>query len=331
MTALLSVLLLGGGLIALGACGPWLVRRSAPVLVRAPRLAVAGLLATAVLWVLTLLALGPMLSWVNDGPAVLTGAAGEVCQRCLDSANPFGSATVTTIVPTVALLGIPLLIGSLLIGDGLAGARRQRRRTARAAAQIVGRPVTVLGHQVWRVSDPQPYAFALPARYGGIVVSQGCLEALPTDELEAVLAHEQAHLQQRHHSALVLVGALVRRLSWVPLLAAIHAALPHYLEIAADDAARRQVGTPALASALLRLGERAEPAGFAGVGGQVLHAAGPERLHTTGPDRIRHLVCPPEAGGHASAVMVAALLAGLAVVNAAVHLPLLAAAWGGCL
>ena len=331
MTALLLVLLLGGGLIALGACGSWLVRRSAPVLVRAPRLAIAGLLATAMLWVLTMLALGPMLSWVNDGPALLTGQAGEVCQRCLDSANPFGSATVTTIVPTVALLGIPLLIGSLLVGDGLADVRRQRRRTARAAAQILGTPATVLGHQVWRVSDSQPYAFALPARYGGIVVSDGCLEALETDELEAVLAHEQAHLQQRHHSALVLVSALVRRLSWVPLLAAIRAALPHYLEIAADDAARRQAGTPALASALLRLGERAEPTALAGVGPQVLHAAGPERLQATGPDRIRHLVCPPEVGGHASAAMVATLLAGLAVVNAAVHLPLLAAAWGGCL
>src|SRR5699024_3389333 len=137
--------------------------------------------------------------------------------------------------------------------------------------------------------------------------------------------------QQRHHSALVLVGALVRRLSWVPLLAAIHAALPHYLEIAADNAARRHAGTPALAGALLRLGERAEPAGFAGVGGQVLHAAGPERLQAAGPDRIRHLVGPPRVGGHGSAVAVAALLAGLAVVNTAVHLPLLLAAWSGCL
>lgn len=331
MTALLLVLLLGGGLIAVGACGSWLVRRSAPVLVRAPRLAVAGLLATAVLWVLTLLALGPMLSWVNDGPALLTGPAGAVCQRCLDSANPFGSATVTTMVPTVALLGMPLVIGSLLIGAGVADARRQRRRTSRAAAQIVGTRATVLGHEVWRVSDPLPYAFALPARYGGIVASEGCLDALEFDELEAVLAHERAHLQQRHHGALVLVGALVRRLSWVPLLAAIRAALPHYLEIAADDAARRQTGTRALASALLRLGEPAEPAVLAGAGPQVLHAAGPERLHATGPDRIRHLVCPPEAGGHGWAAMVAALLAGLAVVNAAVHLPLLVAALGGCL
>lgn len=323
MTALLLVLLLGAGLIVVGAGGSWLVRRSAPVLVRVPRVGVLLLLATAGLWVLTLLALGPMLSWVNDGPAVLSGPAGEVCQRCLASANPFGSPTMTTIVPTVALLGVPLLAGALLVATGVAEVRRRRRRTARAAAQFTGTAATLLGHPVLRVADDRPYAFALPARHGGIVVSEGCLATLETEELAAVLAHEQAHLQQRHHLVLLCTGALVRALSWVPLLAAIRSALPHYLEIAADDAARRRVGTPALASALLRLGERAEPAALAGAGSEVLHAAG--------PDRIRHLVCPPEAGGRGPAVAVAALLAGLAVVNTAVHLPLLLAAWGGCL
>lgn len=322
MTPVLLVLLLGAGLIAIGAAGQWLVRRSAPVLVRVPRLAVTGLLATAVLWVLTLLALGPMLSWVNDGPALLTGPAGEVCQRCLDSANPFGSSTVTTVVPTVALLGIPLVAGAFLIGAGAAEVRRRRQRAADAARQLTGTVTTVLGHRVLRVSDLRSYAFALPERYGGIVVSEGCLDALDDDELAAVLAHEQAHVQQRHHLVLALVGALVRGLSWVPLLAAIRSALPHYLEIAADDAARRRVGTPALASALLRLGERAGPAAFMSADAEALHAAG--------PDRIRHLVCPPEAGGRGPAAAVAALLAALAVVNTAVHLPLLLAAWGGC-
>ena len=329
MTALFLVLLLSAGLIAVGGAGHWLVRRSAPALVRAPRLAVAGLLATAGLWVLTLLALGPMLSWVNDGPAVLTGAAGEVCQRCLDSANPFGSATVTTIVPTVALLGIPVLVGALLISAGVVHARRRRDQTARVAAQIVSTPATVLGHQVRYVADQRPYAFALPPRRGGIVVSQGCRDVLTEEELAAVLAHERAHVRQRHHLVLLLSGALVQGLAWVPLLAAIRAALPHYLEIAADDAARREVGIPALASALLRLGERTDV--LAGAGPEALRADGPEVLHAAGPDRIRHLVCPPESGGRGPAVAVAALLASLAIVNTIVHLPLLLAAWSGCL
>lgn len=323
MTALLLVLLLGVLLIAAGASGSVLVRRSAPALVRVPRVAVALLLGTALVWVLTLLALGPMLSWVNDGPALLTGSAGEVCQRCLDSANPFGPAAVSTVVPTLALLGIPLLGAAVLVAAGVQDVRRRRSGTARAAAAVSGRATTVLGHQVLMVPDERPYAFTLPARHGGIVLSEGCVATLANEELAAVLAHEHAHVRQRHHLVMLLAGALVRALAWVPLLAAVRTALPHYLEIAADDAARRRAGTPALAAALLRLGERSEPAGFAG------HA--PEVLHAAGPDRIRHLVCPPEAGGRGPAVAVAGLLAALAVVNTVVHLPLLLAAWGGCL
>lgn len=323
MTALLLVLLLGLALIGAGAGGAWVVRRSAPVLVRVPRLAAGLLLATAALWVLTLLALGPMLSWVNDGPAVLTGSAGEVCQRCLASANPFSRSTVSTTIPTVALLAVPVLGGLLLVGAGLGEVRRRRRATAGAAAQIEGTPATVLGHRVLLVPDERPFAFALPARHGGIVLSEGCRTALSADELAAVLAHEEAHLRQRHHLAMLLGVALVRCLAWVPLLAAIRTALPLYLEIAADDAARRRAGTPALASALLRLGERDTTAPFG--------ASSSEALHAAGPDRIRHLVLPPEAGGRAPAVAVAVLLAGLAVVNVAVHLPLLLAAVGGCL
>src|SRR5699024_11522068 len=135
----------------------WMVRRSAPVLVRVPRLAAALLLATAALWVLTLLALGPMLSWVNDGPAVLTGTAGEVCQRCLASANPFGGTTMTTVVPTVALLGIPLLGGAALVAAGAAEVRRRRRRTIAVAAGITGMPATVLAHQVLLVPEDRAH------------------------------------------------------------------------------------------------------------------------------------------------------------------------------
>lgn len=323
MTALLLVLLLGLGVVAVGAGGAWMVRRSAPVLVRVPRLAAALLLATAALWVLTLLALGPMLSWVNDGPAVLTGTAGEVCQRCLASANPFGGTTMTTVVPTVALLGVPLLGGAVLMAVGGAEVRRRRRRTVQVAAGLAGTPTTVLGHQVLLVPDDRAQVFALPARHGGIILSEGCRTTLAPEELAAVLAHEEAHLRQHHHLISLLTAALVRPLGWVPLLAAVRSALPLYLEIAADDAARRSVGTPALASALLRLGRREDSVSFG--------AGTAEALHAAGPDRIRHLVCPPEAGGRGPAVAVAALLAGLAVVNAAVHLPLLLAAWGGCL
>lgn len=66
-----------------------------------------------------------------------------------------------------------------------------------------------------------------------------------------MLAHEHAHLHHRHHLISALVEAIAAYLRWVPLIRAAADALPHYLEIAADDQARREAGTPALVSALV--------------------------------------------------------------------------------
>ena len=58
-----------------------------------------------------------------------------------------------------------------------------------------------------------------------------------------MLAHEHAHLRQRHHTALVSCRALFGTLA--PLFPAFRAAMPlvrHYAELCADDSARRRVG-----------------------------------------------------------------------------------------
>src|SRR5699024_3740318 len=120
------------------------------------------------------------------------------------------------------------------------------------------------GHTVLLIDDPAPQAFTLPARRGGIVMSSVTLRVLEPQELRAILEHEAAHLRQHHHLLLSLASAVGSALRWVPLIDAALAALPHYLEIAADDAARRRCGTAALAGALLRLGEPVAPAHLTG-------------------------------------------------------------------
>ncbi|UUZ43529.1 hypothetical protein LP422_10915 [Janibacter limosus] len=50
-----------------------------------------------------------------------------------------------------------------------------------------------------------------------------------------MLAHEHAHLHQRHHLITALVDSIAAYLRWVPLIRAVADALPHYPEIAADD------------------------------------------------------------------------------------------------
>src|SRR5690625_3367758 len=107
MTPLLVTCLLAAVLLAAALAGPLMLRSAAPALVRTPRVAIAVLVAGMGIWLVTLLALGPLLAWVISGPVVLPDAAGEICRRCLASANPFHTATIDTGIPGVVLLAAP--------------------------------------------------------------------------------------------------------------------------------------------------------------------------------------------------------------------------------
>jgi len=314
--------LLAACLVLTAVTGPWMLRRAAPALMRTPRLALALLLGTVAAWLATLLALGPVLAWVVTGPALLPGGSGEVCRRCLAAANPSGGPLLDTAVPVVLLLALP---AAAVVFQAVAASREalHRRSATRSTARRLrsrGRFQQICGQRVLIVEDPHPFALALPRRHGGIVVSSAALDLLAPQELAAVVTHERAHVQQRHHLLAALMQAATSRMRWVPLLAAAADAFGHYQEIAADDLARRRVGTPALAGALLLLGQRATSS-------PDLHGA----LHALGPDRVRHLVQRGSGtAGVVSTVLAAGCLTALAVVGFAVHVPYAAAALTGC-
>ncbi len=325
MTAgiLAALLLLGPAVLAVA--GPWAMRRAAPVLMRVPRLAVGLIVGCITAWMLALLALGPVLAWVVSGPAILPAEAAEVCQRCLAAANPFTAGPVDTAVPVLALFAIPAAATALYAVAIVVEVRRRHRGTLRTARRLRarGEPRRLHGHTVLVTDDPHPFALALPRRLGGIVVSTAALDLLAPDELAAVLAHEHAHLRQRHHLIATAVAGLARSLRWVPMIAAAEAALGHYLEIAADDAARRRVGTLALAGALLALGESGRPARR--------EADLEGALHALGPARVRHLVQPHSGmSGVVPAAVAACSATALALLGAAVHVPYVLVAVTGC-
>ncbi|WP_202619312.1 M56 family metallopeptidase [Ornithinimicrobium cavernae] len=325
MTPGLLAGLLAVALLAAAVLGPWMLRGAAPALVHAPRLAVGLLFGSVLIWLGTALALGPLLAWVVTGPDVLPAPAAQACQQCLNAANPFLSGgTVDTAVPVVLLLALPALVTAAL-GTAVTRECWRRQRESRRTADRVLAGAThrrLLGHDVLVLDDERPLALTFPVRHGGIALSTGALRSLDRAELAAVLAHEEAHLRQHHHLVTGLVSSLARHLRWVPLVAAVEAALPDYLEIAADNHARQRAGTPALVSALVRLGERASPVPE----GQLAGA-----LHAAGPERIRHLVLPGSgAAGALPVLAVTTHLLVLAVVGAAVHLPYLLAALNGC-
>lgn len=142
---------------------------------------------------------------------------------------------------------------------------RSRRRRHRKLVDLVGRPDSrAPGARVLPV-DPA-LVYCIPGLRPRLVVSATALDTLNDDELRAVLEHERAHVRARHD--LVLEGFSVLHNAFPKLVrsrAALDAAAG-LVEMLADDAARRRVGSVPLARALVTLAHSRVPAGSLGMG-----------------------------------------------------------------
>ncbi|HLR56879.1 MAG TPA: M56 family metallopeptidase [Beutenbergiaceae bacterium] len=319
-------LLLSSALLLAALSGPVLLRRSAPALASIPRAAALTLTLSALLWIAALVALGPVVAWISTGPSWLPQQAAEVCGRCLSASSPFAQGAVSLGIPAIVPLALPALgLAAALIG--LIGEVVRLKHSHAALARTLQGSSTqdvLHGHWVHITPDARPVAFSFPHRNGGIFVSRGTLAALTPKELAAVLQHEHAHLRQRHHLYLTILNGTTRYFRWIPFIRAVRAAVPHYLEIAADRAARNVSGTAALAGALLHLGQPALPETAA-------HLPEHAVLHAAGSERIRHLTGQPRPrASTAMAAGVGAYAFMLAAAIAAVHWPYLLAILTGC-
>jgi bla regulator protein blaR1 len=160
--------------------------------------------------------------------------------------------------------GVALLASLCWVLIACAAAALQARRRQRALLALLahGDP-KVPGALV--VDYPTAAAYCLPGLRSRIVVlSVGTLELLGRRELAAVLAHEHAHLRERHDLVLLPFMALRRAFPRSVMCADAHRAVALLVEMLADDRALR--GRPAreLVSALVRFGTAgtcAAPAG----------------------------------------------------------------------
>jgi Zn-dependent protease with chaperone function len=130
------------------------------------------------------------------------------------------------------------------------------------------------------LDDAVPVAYCLPRGAGSVtVLSQGLLDRLDPDELVAVIAHERAHVGQRHDILLLAFRAWRSALPWFPIAALADAEVAALVEMLADDHARREVRDEVLARAILAVGA-------SGVSGAEVEPAG----STRGSDRFKRLV-----------------------------------------
>jgi heat shock protein HtpX len=195
------------------------------------------------------------------------------------------------------LLEIFVFAGALLAGAlywtsdrvalGLVGARELPQAEAPAVHSTVERLAALAGvtkPKLYLIPNGLPRALAAGRgpRGSAVAVSSGLLSAATPAELEAVLAHELAHIRHRDvvvQTTVVVLAATLLELSrvggWLqrvllfflgPLAAAfVHLLLSPKREFAADRAAAAVCGSPhPMADALVRLDAAAELVSFAG-------------------------------------------------------------------
>jgi Zn-dependent protease with chaperone function len=168
------------------------------------------------------------------------------------------------------------------------------------------------------VDHPAAAAYCLPGLRPEIVISAGTLALLDAHELAAVLAHERAHLRERHDLVLLPFLALLRAFSWAAITTRAYRAVGLLLEMHADDRVLRQVPARELATALLRVGA----AGGGGVPAGALALAREPTECEVAARVIRLLRPPPGLNGVTTALVLTVSAALVAIPAALLLLPL---------
>lgn len=219
----------------------------------APRLAVA-------LWhalcfgVVSSVVLGGVALALPVLPSVVTGGLSDFLARCAMALRTEFAAPQSLLVGIAGLTVATAIV--MRLAWSAATSSRETLRVRRGQVDrlaLTGRRLRGdLGEDLVLLVDDRPAAYCLPGRgRGTIVVSSGSVDLLADDQLRLVLAHERAHLRQRHHVATGLSATLAVALGWVPLFRLAAREVPLLLEMAADDEAMRSVGAGPIRSELV--------------------------------------------------------------------------------
>jgi Zn-dependent protease with chaperone function len=266
---------------------PRLLRRASWPL-RSPTLGIAAWVSGSAAFLLSTTLAGLVLI---SNAEVAAERLAHLLGTCLTAVyDHLGAAAPGLPVPVAGAVVIGGTVLPVLVTVISAVVRTARRRSRHLASlSVVARPgadrTVVLDH-------PVAAAYCLPA--GTVVVTRGALQRLTEPELQAVLAHERAHLRQRHHLLLTGAAACARALPFVPQLRSAGAELPRLVELAADEAAARRCGRNELVAALHKL---APGAGLGEALGAAVSTAERARRLSNGQRRLSWPVAAAVAAG----------------------------------
>ena len=106
-------------------------------------------------------------------------------------------------------------------------------------------------------------AFATGGRRARVLLSEALIADLESDELNAVMAHEIAHIRSRDVQVVAVAGALRDLMAWNPFAHLAYRGLTNNRELEADRRAADLVGSPlSVASGLLKMCDLARVSGI---------------------------------------------------------------------
>lgn len=262
-----------------------------------------------------LAAVGALIALGATAPAAVAGGALERLASIASSGSPAAAIGVIGIVRLVCLAaGIVLLVLLLwILAAAAASVLRARQRQRILLSLLAHGDPKVPGALV--VDHPAAAAYCLPGLRSAIVISAGALDLLDADELAAVLAHERAHLRERHDLVLLPFLALLRAFRWAGVTSRAYRAVGLLVEMHADDRALRHRPARELATALLRVGAAGAdgvPSGALGVAHQA------EECEVTA--RVIRLLRPAPSLSNAAVALVVIVSAAIVTVPAALLL-----------
>jgi Zn-dependent protease with chaperone function len=267
--------------------------------VRAPRAGIAAWLACSLSAVVSAALAGLVLAipcaQLSTDPALL--------RTCLSLLRAQYASAGGVVAGTAGVLLTAVILGRVAwyCCAAAAAARRRRARHDDVLA-VIARPGPSADVHV--IDGDRPAVYCLPGRRR-IVLTTGALTCLDDGQLDAVLAHERAHLSSRHHLVLALAMALQRAFPAVGFFAVAVRQVAYLVEAAADDAAARQAPRLTVASALLAVATTGVPAGALGAGG------------SAAARRIQRLIDPPPRDSGARRAITCIALAAAASLAAA--------------
>jgi Zn-dependent protease with chaperone function len=229
--------------------------------------------------------------------AGLSNLIGACVHRLRATYGTPGGATVAGLGLTLA--GAVVARTALTAVAHFRAAGREASRHAQAA-RLVGQPKPTLGAVL--VEHAQPAAYCVAGRQPTVILTTGAVQALDPGQLDAVMAHERAHLAGRHHRLLALARIGREVLPFLPLMRDAEEQVARLVELHADDTATRSCNPRLLATALVVLATAASPASTLAAG------------TTDSVQRIHRLLGPSEPLGRTRQRLLGAAAAALALI-----------------